>query len=33
MAGEAAAGDDSGTVEGALKSGYRAARHALQRSG
>lgn len=32
MAGEAAAGDHSGTVEGALKSGYRAARQVLQRS-
>jgi monoamine oxidase len=31
MAGEATAGDDSGTVEGALKSGYRAARLILQR--
>jgi monoamine oxidase len=33
FAGEATAGADSGTVEGALRSGFRAARHVLQRAG
>jgi monoamine oxidase len=33
FAGEAPACADRGTVEGALRSGFRAARHVLQRAG